>query len=71
MGYENIVSYVSDEGWNVLGVYPLDSASLTLQFVEDPQTTKLYSWLGSEAFLFEDHNVTYHSHTWSMDPTKF
>lgn len=71
MGYENMVSYVSDDGWNVLGVYPMDSASLTMEFTSDPSSTKLYQWLGPEAFLFEDHNVTYHSHHWSMDPEKF
>lgn len=71
MGYENMVSYVSDEGWDVLSVYDLDSASLAVEFVVDPQTTKLYQWLGAEAYLFEDHNVTYNSHHWSMNPDKF
>lgn len=71
MGYENMVSYVATEGWNVLGVYDLDSASLSLDFVVDPANTKLYSWLGAEAYLFEDHNVTYNSHHWSMNPDKF
>lgn len=71
MGYENMVSYVATEGWDVLGVYDLDSASLTVDFVVDPQSTKLYQWLGNEAYLFNDHNVTYHSHHWSMDPEKF
>jgi len=42
MGYENMVSYVADEGWNVLGIYDMDSASLTLDFAIDPQSTKLY-----------------------------
>lgn len=36
MGYENMVSYVADEGWDVLGVYDLDSASLAVEFVVDP-----------------------------------
>jgi hypothetical protein len=36
MGYENMVSYVADAGWNVLSVYDIDSASLTLDFVVDP-----------------------------------
>jgi len=71
MGYENMVSYVADEGWNVLGIFDLDSASLTLDFAMDPQSTKLYQWLGNEAYLFNDHNVTYNSHHWSMDPNKF
>ena len=42
MGYENMVSYVADAGWNVLGVYPMDSASLSLDFVVDPSTTKMF-----------------------------
>jgi gamma-glutamyl hydrolase len=71
MGYENMVSYVSDEGWNVLNVYDLDSASLSLDFVVDPSSTKMYEWLGPEAYLFEDHNCTYNSHHWSMNPDKF
>jgi gamma-glutamyl hydrolase len=36
MGYENMVSYVADEGWNVLDIYDLDSASLAVEFVVDP-----------------------------------
>jgi len=71
MGYENMVSYVADEGWDVLSVYDLDSASLAVEFVIDPQSTKMYQWLGAEAMLFEDHNVTYNSHHWSMNPDKF
>ena len=71
MGYENMVSYVADEGWKVLDVYDLDSASLTLDFVVDPLSTKMFQWLGNEAYLFNDHNVTYHSHHWSMNPDKF
>ena len=30
MGYENMVSYVSDDGWDVLGVYELHDTSLPL-----------------------------------------
>ncbi len=71
MGYENMVSYVATDGWNVLGVYDLDSASLSLKFTVDPSTTKVYNWLGAEAYLFEDHNVTYNAHHWSMNPDKF
>ena len=31
----------------------------------------MYEWLGPEAYLFEDHNCTYNSHHWSMNPDKF
>lgn len=37
MGYENIVSYVSDDGWNVLDVYDYETGSMALEFVVDPR----------------------------------
>ena len=66
-----MVSYISDAGWNVLDVYDLDSASLTLQFVAPPESTVMYEWLGADARLFESHAVAYNSHHWSMDPDRF
>lgn len=53
MGYENMVSYVSDNGWNVLDVYDYDSGSMALEFVVDPRKTSMFSDLGDKAFLFE------------------
>jgi gamma-glutamyl hydrolase len=31
----------------------------------------MYGWLGDSAFLFEDHDITYNSHHWSIDPKLF
>jgi gamma-glutamyl hydrolase len=71
MGYENIVSYVSDNGWDVLSVYDYETGSMAMEFTVDPRKTKMYSWLGDKAFLFENYNVTYNAHHWGMNPEKF
>jgi len=42
MGYENIASYVSDDGWNVLDVFDYETGSLSLEFVMDPKKTRMY-----------------------------
>jgi len=31
----------------------------------------MYGWLKDEAFLFEDHKMTYNAHTWGIEPAKF
>jgi len=31
----------------------------------------MFSWLGDEAFLFEDHNMTWNGHNWAVNPAKF
>ena len=71
-GFHELVAYVSDEGWNVLDIYDMDSASLTLDFAyEAPEDIAMYAGLGPNAYLLEDHNVTYNSHHWSLNPSKF
>lgn len=70
LGYENMINYTASAGWDVLGHYPLDSASLALTFVKDPSQTTFYSLLGRNAFEFEHHNYTYNAHEWSLDPEK-
>ncbi len=50
----------------------MDSASLTLDFpYNDPTAIPMFAELGPQARLFETYNVTYNSHHWSLDPTKF
>jgi gamma-glutamyl hydrolase len=46
MGYEYIVSYISDLGWNILDHYEYHSGGMALEFTVDPRKTKMYSWLG-------------------------
>mmetsp|Transcript_9282 Transcript_9282/g.7083 ORF Transcript_9282/g.7083 Transcript_9282/m.7083 type:complete len:187 (+) Transcript_9282:465-1025(+) len=71
MGYENMMSYVADGAWGVMGEYEMDHGSLALEFVVDPRDTKMYGSLGDEAFFFEDHQFTYNSHHWSINPETF
>eukprot|EP00349_Pseudokeronopsis_sp_Brazil_P010984 CAMPEP_0202977222 /NCGR_PEP_ID=MMETSP1396-20130829/84129_1 /ASSEMBLY_ACC=CAM_ASM_000872 /TAXON_ID= /ORGANISM="Pseudokeronopsis sp., Strain Brazil" /LENGTH=175 /DNA_ID=CAMNT_0049715943 /DNA_START=481 /DNA_END=1005 /DNA_ORIENTATION=+ len=65
------MSYVADGGWGVMGEYEMDHGSLALEFVVDPRDTKMYGSLGDEAFFFEDHQFTYNSHHWSINPETF
>jgi len=46
-GFHELVAYVADEGWNVLGIYEMDSASLTLDFpYKDPTAIPMFAELG-------------------------
>ena len=71
LGYEAFAIYESEEGQSVLGDYRLDYGSLKLKFTKDPRDTKMYGWLQDKAFAFEDHNMTYNAHNYSIDPEKF
>lgn len=71
MGYENLVSYVADGGWNVMTSFEYDNGSLPLEFVKDPRDTQMFGWLQDQAFFFEDHAMTYNSHHWGIDPSIF
>lgn len=71
-GQHFIISYVADAGWDVLDVYEMDSASLTLEFdYGDPTDIKMFKALGPKAWLLSEYNVTYNSHHWSLNPDKF
>jgi gamma-glutamyl hydrolase len=71
-GFHELVAYVADDGWDVLDIFDMDSASLTLDFAyEDPTDLPMYAGLGPSARLLEEYNVTYNSHHWSLDPKKF
>jgi gamma-glutamyl hydrolase len=71
-GQHELLSYVADAGWDVLGVYEMDSASLPLDFAYgDPSEFLMFQGLGPDAWLLTEYNVTYNSHHWSLDPAKF
>ena len=63
-----MVNYTASIGWDALGHYELDTASLPIEFTTNPEHTKFYSELGSSAHEFEKRNFTYNSHAWSLDP---
>jgi len=71
MGYENIVSYAADAGWDAMSAFEYDHGSLELEFTKDPRDTQMFGWFQDQAFLFEDHAMTYNSHHWGVDPQMF
>lgn len=71
LGYENLSSYVAEDGWGVIDVFKYDGGSLELEFVTDPRDTRMFSWLGNDAFLLEDNPITYNSHTYGIAPETF
>jgi len=71
MGYEYMSCYSSTEGKNLLEHYPMYTSSIPLKFTVDPRDTQMYGWLQDDAYLFEDHNLTWNGHNWGVDPTKF
>ena len=48
---------------SVVGVFETMSESLTLDFMDvDPSTTKMFDKLGTEAYIFEEEAMTFHTH---------
>lgn len=44
MGYENMMSYAADAGWDVMTSFEYDNGSLPLEFTQDPRDTQMFSW---------------------------
>ena len=44
---------------------------MTIDFQVDPKETKMYEWLGDEAYFLEDHAYSFNSHSHSVSPTYF
>jgi len=71
LGYEYISAYAAEDGWEVVDEFFIDSDSLALEFVRDPRDTKMFGWLGDQAFFFEDHELAYNSHFNGISPDSF
>jgi gamma-glutamyl hydrolase len=70
MGFEQLANFSASNGDPNEKMF-LTHASLPLQFLVDPRTTKMYRSLKDQAFLFDDHNYTYNGHNWGIPPEKF
>lgn len=66
MGYENLAYYVAEYGWEILDDFYINNGSLPLEFVVDPRETNMFSFFGENAYLFEDHNLTFNAHNWGI-----
>ena len=49
LGFENLLIWASDRGTDILESYNAHAISLTLDFVVDPETTRMFGPLGSDA----------------------
>jgi len=71
LGYENMVAYTADEGFDSWGIFDYHKVSLPLKFLKNPQETKMYRGLGPFAEEFARKNLTYNSHRYGIAPSTF
>lgn len=71
LGFEDFVIYAADAGEGAIEEFVVENASLPLKFVKDPRKTKMFKWLKSKAFAFEDNAFTYNAHNLGVAPAKF
>jgi gamma-glutamyl hydrolase len=71
LGYENMIAYTSDVGFDSWGIFDLHHVSLPLKFLKKPMETKMYRGLGPYAYEFEKKNMTYNSHRYGISPETF
>ena len=71
MGFENMMGYAADSGWQIIGSYILHNVSLPLEFVVEPSTSKLWTALGDDYIKFEQNSMTFNSHDHGLDPESF
>ena len=61
MGFENLAIFASSSG-NPLSALVSVTTSLTLEFLEDPKTTKMYSEMSRDPAYFSKEAMTYNWH---------
>lgn len=71
LGYENMIAYTADSGFDSWGIYDYHKVSLPLKFLKKPSETKMYKGLGPFAEEFEKKNLTYNSHRYGIAPSTF
>ena len=70
LGFENMLIWASDVGIDVLETYNAHAISLTVDFVVDPSTSKMWSEF-KDPSKFEDYAMTLNSHSWGVNPESF
>lgn len=71
LGFENMLIWASDRDRDILETYNAHAISLTLDFVVEPSTSKLWSDLGDDAYKFENTAMTLNSHSFGVNPESF
>jgi len=71
LGFENLLIWASDRGTDILESYNAHAISLTLDFVVDPETTRMFGPLGSDAYTYTTTPMTLNSHSYGVNPDSF
>jgi len=71
LGYENMIAYTADAGFDSWGIYDYHKVSLPVKFLKKPTETKMWKGLGLMAYEFERKNFTYNSHRYGISPDTF
>ena len=71
LGYDYMMIWASSVREDVLEPRNAHGISLPLKFVVDPATTYMFEDLGQAAYKFESEAMSYQSHSYGVDPTKF
>lgn len=71
LGFESMGIWASSKGHDLLQNIDAHEVSLPLEFVVDPEDTKLFGDLGSYAHRYEEVASLWQSHTWAISPDSF
>ena len=66
-----MMEIASTAGTGLLESYSAHAISLPLSFLVPPEETKMFADLGSQAYKFEQDDLTLNSHSYGVDPNKF
>lgn len=58
-------------GRDCLGKYEAHKKNDPIKFIVNPETSNLWKKMGVNAYNFENYNITYNSHSWSIGPLTF
>ena len=58
-------------GKDCLGKFEAHKKNDPIKFIVNPSTSKLWKPMGVDAFNFENNNITYNSHSWSIGLMEF
>lgn len=71
LGFEVLAELAADEGGNVLTELQAHNIELPLEFIGDPDSSKMFGDLGWRAEGFAELPVTLNSHSFGVSPDKF
>jgi len=71
LGFEMLAEVTANEGSDVLSYLPAHNIELPLEFIGDPDSSKMFGDLGWRANGFAELPITLNSHSYGISPDKF